>query len=92
MKLSLTATEILKLVKALGSSLEVMNSMISGWSTLRMPIFAPRLMPPCLITSVAVSKALMNDTGPLATPPVDPTRSCLGLSREKEKPVPPPLL
>ena len=36
--------------------------------------------------------ARMKESGPLATPPVEPTRSRSGLSREKEKPVPPPLL
>ena len=30
------------------------------------------------------------DTGPEATPPVEPTRLSLGRRREKEKPVPPP--
>jgi hypothetical protein len=44
------------------------------------------------MTSVATSKARMKDTGPLATPPVEPTRSFSGLKLEKEKPVPPPLL
>ena len=87
-----TATDRLKLVSALGSSLAVMKSRISGWSTLSIAILAPRRMPPCLITSVAVSKARIKDTGPLATPPVEPTLSFLGLIREKEKPVPPPLL
>ncbi|GBE01709.1 hypothetical protein BMS3Abin08_01142 [bacterium BMS3Abin08] len=33
----------------------------------------------------------MKETGPLAIPPVDLTMSDLGLSREKENPVPPPL-
>jgi hypothetical protein len=32
----------------------------------------------------------MKDTGPLATPPVEPTISSEGLKRLKEKPVPPP--
>ena len=30
------------------------------------------------------------DKGPLATPPVEPTRESVGRRREKEKPVPPP--
>ncbi|MBA7706060.1 hypothetical protein ES703_114905 [subsurface metagenome] len=55
-------------------------------------MFAPRRIPPCLMTSVAVSKARMKETGPLATPPVEPTLSVSGLSLEKENPVPPPLL
>ncbi|MBA7675283.1 hypothetical protein ES703_83513 [subsurface metagenome] len=87
-----TATERLKLVKAAGSSLASMKFIISGWSTLRIAMFAPRRIPPCLITSVAVSKARMKETGPLATPPVEPTLSCSGLNLEKENPVPPPLL
>src|SRR6185369_975535 len=33
----------------------------------------------------------MNETGPLAIPPVERTRSSRGRRREKEKPVPPPL-
>jgi len=37
-------------------------------------------------------KARMKETGPLATPPVDPTTSFSGRRRLKEKPVPPPLL
>jgi hypothetical protein len=44
------------------------------------------------MTSVAVSKARIKETGPLATPPVEPTLSFSGLSLEKENPVPPPLL
>jgi len=59
---------------------------------LKIPMLAPRRIPPCLITSVAVSKARMKETGPLAMPPVEPTRSLCGRRREKEKPVPPPLL
>src|SRR5512142_6773 len=33
----------------------------------------------------------MNETGPLAMPPVERTTSSLGRNFEKEKPVPPPL-
>ena len=54
-------------------------------------MFAPRRVPPCLITSVAMLKTRMNDTGPLAAPPVVRTASSLGRSLLKEKPVPPPL-
>ncbi len=53
---------------------------------------APRLVPPCLIVSVAASKTVMNDMGPDEMPFVDLTTSFFGLRREKEKPVPPPLL
>jgi len=69
-----------------------MNFNISGWSMFKMPILAPRRVPPCLVTSVTVSKARIKETGPLATPPVEPTTSFSGRRREKEKPVPPPLL
>ena len=55
-------------------------------------MFAPLRVPPCLTTSVAVSKALIKETGPLAIPPVEPTTSPAGRSRLKLKPVPPPLL
>ena len=46
--------------------LALINSRISGWSTLRMPMFAPRLVPPCLIASVAALK-VFKTKGPLAT-------------------------
>ena len=32
-------------------------------------MLAPRRVPPCLMTSVAMLKMRMNDTGPLAMPP-----------------------
>ena len=91
-KSSVTATEILKLVNFVPSSLAVMNFNISGWVTFNMPMLAPRRVPPCFTTSVAASKAFIKLTGPEATPPVDPTTSPSGLSREKANPVPPPLL
>ena len=53
-------------------------------------MFAPRLVPPCLIASVAASKTRRNETGPDATPIVERTRSPFGRRREKAKPVPPP--
>ena len=53
-------------------------------------MLAPRRVPPCLTCSVAVLKIFMKETGPEATPPVVPTLLFLGLSREKENPVPPP--
>ncbi len=67
-----------------------MNSSMSGWSTARMPMLAPRRVPPCLIASVAASNTLRNETGPDATPIVERTRSPRGRRREKAKPVPPP--
>ncbi len=48
--------------------------------------------PPCFTASVALSKTSMNETGPLAMPAVLFTMSPFGRIREKEKPVPPPLL
>ena len=57
-----------------------------------MPMFAPRLVPPCLMVSVAVLKTSMNEIGPLDTPAVLLTESLAGRSLEKLNPVPPPLL
>jgi len=53
-------------------------------------MFAPRLVPPCLILSVEASYIAMNETGPLDTPIVLWTMSFLGRSRLNPKPVPPP--
>ena len=63
-----------------------MNSRMSGWSTRRMPIFAPRRVPPCLIVSVAMLKTLMNETGPLATPLVRTHGVVLGPELLKREP------
>ncbi len=90
MKLSVSATEILKLLKRALLSFAVMKFRMSGWSTRRIPIFAPRRVPPCFTASVAVSKTVMNDTGPEEIPLVEPTISPPGLRLEKLKPVPPP--
>ena len=57
MNASVTATEMLKLVILVVSSLQVMNSMMSGWSTRRMPMLAPRRVPPCFTTSVDASNS-----------------------------------
>ena len=72
------------------SDLQLINSIISGWSTLKIPIFAPLRVPPCLTASVAALNTSIKDTGPEETPIVDLTTLFLGLNREKEKPVPPP--
>src|SRR5207237_1688306 len=46
------------------------NSSTSGWSALRITIFAARrVVPPLLITPAKASNPFMNDTGPLAVPP-----------------------
>ena len=50
-------------------------------------MFAPRRFDPCFTCWVAASKTFMNDTGPLATPIVDFTKSFFGRRRENEKPV-----
>src|SRR5690348_3191634 len=52
------------------STLQLMNSTMSGCSALRMTIFAARrVLPPDLITPANASKPFMNDTGPDAVPP-----------------------
>ncbi len=88
---SVTETEILKFVNSPSVLLMRIKSRISGWSMRRIPILAPRLAPPCFMTSVAVLYIFIKETGPLATPPVEWTISDLGLKCVNEKPVPPPL-
>ena len=83
-------TEMLKFVILVRSSLLPMNSSTSGWSTRRMPMFAPRRVPPCFTAFVLASYSSMNETGPDATPVVLRTILPLARNREKEKPVPPP--
>src|SRR5918999_1442220 len=52
------------------STLQLMNSTMSGCSALRMTIFAARrVLPPDLITPANASKPFMKDTGPEAVPP-----------------------
>ena len=87
---SVTAIEMLKLFSFDKSSLQCINSKMSGWSILKIPIFAPRLVPPCLTASVAALNTSIKETGPDETPIVECTTSFLGLNLEKEKPVPPP--
>ena len=53
MNASVRPTEMLKLLIWVRSSLHAMNFSTSGWSTRRMPMFAPRRVPPCLMASVA---------------------------------------
>ena len=58
---------------ALSSSLALhqMNSRMSGWSTSSTTIFAARRVPPPdLIEPAHASAPRMNDTGPLAVPPL----------------------
>src|SRR6188472_3630072 len=52
------------------STLQLMNSTISGWSAFRMTILAARrVLPPDLITPANASNPFMNETGPDAVPP-----------------------
>src|SRR5688572_17302298 len=52
------------------STLQLMNSRMSGCSALRITIFAARrVLPPDLMTPAKASKPFMNDTGPEAVPP-----------------------
>ncbi len=92
MKASVAATEMLKLATLLPSFFIRMNDSMSGWSARRMPMLAPRRVPPCLTASVAASMTLRNETGPEATPCVRWTKLPLGRRRLKSKPVPPPSL
>src|SRR5512145_3309214 len=51
-------------------TLQWMNSSTSGWSALRITIFAARrVLPPDLITPANASKPFMKETGPDAVPP-----------------------
>jgi len=78
------ATERLKFRKASVPSLAVTNGSTSGWVASRIPMFAPRRRPPCLICSVAASKICMKLTGPDATPLVFLTTSPSGRRFENE--------
>jgi hypothetical protein len=52
------------------STLQLMNSSMSGCSALRMTIFAARrVLPPDLMTPAKASNPFMKDTGPDAVPP-----------------------
>src|SRR5688572_9514749 len=56
------------------STLQLMNSRMSGCSALRITFFAVRrVLPPDLMTPANASKPFMNETGPVAVPP--PARS-----------------
>src|SRR5262245_35260452 len=74
------------------STLQVMNSSMSGCSALRMTIFAARrVLPPDLMTPANASNPFMNDTGPDAVPP--PARSSLADRMfDRFEPVPDPNL
>src|SRR3954463_9973388 len=69
-----------------------MNSSISGWSALRMTIFAARrVLPPDLMTPANASKPFMNETGPEAVPP-PASSSRAERSVDRLEPVPEPYL
>ena len=73
-------------------SLQTMNSSMSGWSTLRMTIFAARrVLPPDLIAPAKLSKPFMKETGPDAMPP-DESVSVEERRQERFEPVPEPNL
>src|SRR3977135_1491052 len=81
-------------VQALRSSstLQLMNSTMSGWSALRMTILAARrVLPPDLITPAKASKPFMKETGPDAVPP-PASSSREERSGERFDPVPEPYL
>ncbi|MPN53234.1 hypothetical protein SDC9_200898 [bioreactor metagenome] len=92
MNFSVIPTLMLKFVISLLSLLHCINSNISGWSILSMPILAPLRTPPCFTASVAALNTFMKLIGPDATPPVELTEEPLLLSLLKLNPVPPPLL
>src|ERR671922_256912 len=81
-KSSQMPTLTLKFSKTPGFVLAVTNFSTSGCQASRMPMLAPRRLPPCFTTSVIVSIILMNEVGPDATPEVEATMSPSGLRSE----------
>ena len=74
------------------TTLHVMNSAMSGWSTFKTTIFAARrVLPPDLITPANASYPFMNETGPDAVPP-PASASRDDRSGERFVPVPEPNL
>src|SRR5690348_7810056 len=68
------------------------NSSMSGWSTSSTTIFAARrVAPPDLMVPADASAPRMNDTGPLAVPPLD-SSSLLDRIRDRFRPAPEPPL
>ncbi len=69
-----------------------MNSSMSGWSTSRTTILAARrVAPPDLMVPAEASAPRMNDTGPLAVPPLD-SSSLEERMRDRLRPAPEPPL
>src|SRR3954447_14998782 len=74
------------------STLQLMNSEMSGCSALRITILAARrVLPPDLMTPANASKPFMNDTGPEAVPP-PASSSFEERIAERFEPVPEPYL
>src|SRR5215469_14756338 len=73
-------------------TLQSIKSMMSGWSTLRMTIFAARrVLPPDLMTPAKASKPRMKESGPEAVPPPERV-SIEPRMLERLEPVPEPHL
>src|SRR6266511_4389166 len=69
-----------------------MNSSLSGWSMLRITIFASRrVLPPLLIAPAKESNPFMKESGPEAVPPAE-RPSCEPRMVERLEPVPEPNL
>jgi len=88
---SVAPTDKLKLANLFSFFLDLINAAMSGWLEYIIPMFAPLLFPPCLITSVVLLNISINERGPDAVPFVFLTVSPFGLILLKLKPVPPPL-
>src|SRR5215217_3279845 len=74
------------------STLQLMNSTMSGCSAFRITILAARrVLPPDLMTPANASKPFMNDTGPDAVPP-PASSSCDDRMFDRFEPVPDPYL
>src|SRR5262245_35920954 len=72
--------------------LERTKSSMSGWSMLRMTIFAARrVLPPDLIAPAKESKPFMKESGPEAVPPAESV-SCEPRIAERLEPAPEPYL
>ena len=90
MNSSVMHTLMLKPDRLFPLALHAMNSRMSGWSTRRQAMAAPRLVPPWAMALKAELYTFMNEMGPLAMPLLLLTLSPWGLRRENEKPTPPP--
>ena len=86
----MTSTERLKLRNRAGSRLASMNASMSGWSTLRQPIIAPRRCPAEWTVRHIESQQSMNVSGPEASAPTPCTGLPEGRIVEKSIPTPPP--